>query len=185
MNDLTLYNLHRSSMLMGDGLGFFSDDIIPTMIRIWSKGLNHFSLVQEFPAFCGPEQRRWTAEAVAGGVGPRYLSRVLEHYPGKVWWYPLKKEFHPFRQEIGMAATELFGIGYDFKGIVKNVLSRVSLNLSRLWCSEYVQAVYELAKVIEKQPYGLWPSEIPELGIYEKPILIVESEPMVWQPVTA
>lgn len=172
MNNLDIYNQYREKMKTGDGLGFRSSGPVATLIRLWSKDLNHFALVQEFPTYCGPEQRRWTSEAIAGGVAPRFLSKVLGEYEGDVWWYPLRPEWAEYRQTIGEKATELYGLGYDFPGLLKNIFSRVSLNLARLWCSEYVQAVYFLSKMIPESP-GLYPSEIPELGLYQDRVQII------------
>ena len=183
MNDLSGYDTVKHLMRMGDGLGFQGFGLVPWLIQKWSPQLSHFAIVQEFPTWCGSENRRWTSEAIGGGVGPRYLSKVLENYHGHVWWYPLKPEFEDYRKEIGMAATELFGTGYDFQGIFKQVFARVSLNLSRLWCSEYIQACYLKAKLTDIL-VGLYPSEIPEkIPIFLEPIQIIHYEPEIGDPI--
>lgn len=136
LNSLDSYLAVRDQMKTGDLLQWKSDSLIGSLIR-WRTGaeVNHSGLVLRLQEYEGLERRRWTSEAVGHGVYPVLLSRKLESFKGSGWWHPLKDD--SLRTEIGRRMVGMFGVGYDFHAIFRQIFGRVSMDLRRLFCSEY------------------------------------------------
>lgn len=200
MNDLSLYNIYRPEIKTWDMFAYVSREPLGQIIRWWSPGANHISGALSLDEYCGEEDRRWTLEAGSKGVCLELLSRVLEHYPGDVWWYPLDVD-DDVRRIIGEEALNRVGYGYDYFGIIRNMFSRVSINAARYFCSEYYwdpvrDAWFRYACGHSKQDLlDHWhleeknmeffeddvaprPSDVLLLPLYKKPVLLIESKPL-------
>lgn len=137
MNDLSAYHRYREKMDTGDLLQWHSDSIIGKLIRLRIGGdVNHSGLVLRVAQYEG-EGRRWTTESLEGGVEAVLLSRRLEKFRGSVWWHPLKPAHQELRKVAGMRMLEMLGAPYDFHSLFRQIFSRVSVDLSSLFCSEY------------------------------------------------
>ena len=183
MNNLDLYNLHRSAMKTGDLLTYETEGVISSLIHLYSKA-NHAGLVLAPKEYEGEENRRWTLEAVGTGVRVAYLSDLLANLHGRCYWHPLKPEFNDVRSEIGAWALCHSGVTkYDFWSLLKWPFKWVSADLSKLICSELVFLAWKSQGLVTGDRIPS-PSVLETLGVTRSPILIVESEPVVWQPVT-
>jgi hypothetical protein len=134
LNDLSLYTKVRPEMKTGDHLGWRSNSAIGYFIRVFSRGdINHSSIVIKVD---GVNDHRFDLGANKKAVELHKLSWMLREYRGEVWWYPLKDEYEERRQLIEQAAFKLIDIGYDYNSLIKNMVGRVSTNMSKLFCSE-------------------------------------------------
>lgn len=181
MNDLILYNQLRLDMFTGDGLGFQNVGFIPSLIRWKTKGdgpipLSHWGGIIRFPEYEGAETRRYTVEAESNGFYPRILSNYIKDYKGHIYWYPLKDEWEPYRNQIGEGILSMIGIGYDFLGAIKSGLAKTSADMRHLFCSEAWQlglqtTAPKLCKDvggISLTPAGMW-----KLGCFKEPIKLI------------
>jgi len=140
MNDLEKYYSCRDDMSTGDVILYESDDPIGRAIRLFTPK-SHTSLVVRLRDYEGKEKRRFILEANAiHGIIPVLLSKKLENYSGRAWWYPLRPEFEPVRRHIGTWAFGQIGVKYDFGGLFLSALGRVSESARALFCSEFAFA---------------------------------------------
>ena len=182
MNDLSRYRECRELMDTGDLLRYNTEGLVPVLIRKWSPGANHAGMVLHLPEYEGKEHRRWTLEATGGGPRMACLSELLEEVRGEVWWHPLKPEFNDARNAIGCFALSKVGVvKYDFESLAKNVFGLVSVDLRRLFCSEYVFVSWRDAGIVSgtKAPR---PSGLPLFGVTLSPVLIVKRKPFIQVP---
>ncbi len=171
MGDLTLYNQYKADMRTGDLLLWRANSLLGLMIRYFSKAdVNHASLVMHFEQYEGGEHRRFTSEALERGIILNLLSRQLEKYDGKVWWYRLKGEWESRRAMIGTNAMKYIGVPYDYRSLFKNAFGRVSADARALFCSEYCFLCYGL------NGQAPTPGDMPGLGIFREPVLIYDSQ---------
>ena len=171
MGDLTLYNQHKQDMMTGDLLLWRANSLLGLAIRHFSKAdVNHASLVMHFAQYEGDAHRRFTTEALSKGIILNLLSKQLEQYDGKVWWYRLKSDWESRRAMIGTSAMRYIGTPYDYKSLFKNAFGRVSANARELFCSEYCFLCYGLNGVAPT------PGDMPKLGIFWEPVLIYDSQ---------
>ena len=172
MNDLTVYNKYRSEMKTGDCLLYRSKgSLIGWMIQRFTD-FNHAGLVVRFGKDDFGADRMWTLEAVGSGVVPVFLSSKVREYHGEVWWYPLKDEFEERRPLIRECAMILKNTGYDFKSLIKNILGYVSVNMNKLFCSEYVYVTYAYSMIpmAWTAKFAPRPGDVPDLGIFKEPV---------------
>ena len=173
---LTKYKLIRGRMKTGDLLQWQSNSVLGWVIRLLSHGkVNHSGLIFRFQEYAGLSNNRWTMEALENGFDLNLLSDRLKSFDGMVWWYPLKDEYNECRDDIATWAMLHKGIKYDFLGIVKQIIGRVSANARRLFCSEACYLAYKSAEIPmnwkgKKSPQ---PADMPGLGIFKKPINIL------------
>lgn len=174
MNDMTTYEELRSQLQTGDLLTYRTDGIVSAVIRWWSTGANHAGLVLDLKEYCGQENRKWTLEAVAGGVKLALLSRKLETIQGEVLWHPIKEEYDFSRQKIGEEALSYVGIEYDFGSLFKNIFGLVSADMKKFFCSEYVFISWREAGLVTGDKAPL-PSMLEKLGVTGPPSTLVKS----------
>jgi hypothetical protein len=178
MSNLINYNLLKDQMKTGDGLGFQNVGIIPSIIKWKTKDdgpipLSHWGGIIRFPAYEGAENRRYTVEADIDGFNTRLFSDYIKDYKGHIYWYPLKDEWEPYRNQIGEDILSMTGIGYDFLGVCAQLFIKINTNLRYLFCSEGWQigtqnTALELCKYKDKTaltPTGMW-----KLGCYKEPM---------------
>ena len=137
MNDLSEYYKVRHLIKTGDHLGWKSDGIVGCLIRLKTGNTINLSSMAIKLDYEGLGQRRYDVGALNRGIEFHMLSRMLEKYNGKVWWYPLKDKYNELRSRIAVKAFEVVDIPYDYDSLFKNVLGRVSTNFSKLFCSEF------------------------------------------------
>ena len=136
MNDLSKYYEVQSFIRTGDHLGWKSKGIIGRLIRLKTGNtINHSSMAIRL-RYPGLEKRRFEMGALNRGMEFHMLSRMLEKYNGKVWWYPLKDDYDPLRVEIAEKAFDIIDVKYDYGSLFKNLLGRVSTEASKFFCSE-------------------------------------------------
>jgi hypothetical protein len=186
MNNLKRYYDNREFFKTGDLLTYDTDGTVSWLIKRWSPGANHAGLVLALDEYEGEEHRRWTLEATAQGPRMAFLSGLLENLHGECYWHPLKPRYEQNRNAIGCWALEQQGVvKYDFRGILEYPFRKVSADLNRLWCSEYVQFSWAKGKIIamvDGAP-GAKPSDLPKFGVTLPPVLIVERKPFIQVPV--
>lgn len=136
MRDLSKYYKFQKHIRTGDHLGWKSNGILGRLIQIRTGNtINHSSMVIRL-MYEGLEKRRYEMGALARGMEFHMLSKRLEKYNGKVWWYPLKDEYNELRSQIAVKAFGIVDVPYDYEDLLKNVLSRVSTEASQFFCSE-------------------------------------------------
>lgn len=173
-NDLTVYNKYRSQMKTGDLLLYRTPGIISSLIHIWSED-NHAGLVLDLHEYEGEQYRKWTMEAVGGGVRTVFLSRSLEKIHGEVWWHQLKPKYDSCRTVIGCFALETVGVTkYDFWSLLKYPFKLVSADLNKLLCSEYVGLSWRAAGIVQFENIPS-PSDLPKFGVTLPGICIIKS----------
>jgi len=158
---LDLYYKHRPEMKSADLLQWQSYTALGWVIRKFSRStVNHSGQVLDLALCKDLLDRMWTLEALEGGLDINLISSRLEGYKGRVWWHPLLAEYDEFRTRIRslalMRATEYGHKSYDFGGLFKNALGRVSANAREYFCSEFV---YLNCRDVG-MPLGDWPREI-------------------------
>jgi hypothetical protein len=172
MNDLSIYNAIKDQMKTGDQLGFQNISLISKLI-LWRTGkdgpipFSHWGGIIRMKEYEGLERHRFTLEALSIGFYPDCLSHYIQNYSGHIWWFPLKDEWNPIRQELGEKAMNLIGTKYDYKSLLKQILGSVSSDAHRLFCSE---AWFIIMGLSGKAPN---PTQMPSLGVYKDPIKLI------------
>jgi hypothetical protein len=178
MNDLTQYHNVRPMMKTGDLLTYRTRGIVSSLIHIWSAD-NHAGLVLDLDEYQGEKGRRWTLEALSGGVHTNLLSHVLEGVDGQVFWHQLKSEFNGARPKIMAFMLDQTGATeYDFGSLFKNIFGRVHADLNKLFCSELVFMAWRDAGIVAGE-VAPRPSDLAGLGVTMPPILVVDGDPFV------
>ena len=178
-NDLTIYNEFKEEMKTGDGLGFNHFETVSQLIVCKTKGdgpipLSHFGGLIRFREY--EERRRFSVEAMSDGFFPRILSDYIKDYEGHIYWYPLKDEWNPYRIQIGTTIMSMFGVGYNFLGVAKQLIMKTNANTRRLFCSQAWQiglqnVAPQLCNNIGGKtltPAGMW-----KLGTYKDSVQII------------
>ena len=184
-NDLTIYNSVKDLMRTGDGLGFANTGLISKAI-MWKTNsdvnpvnpiqLSHFGCLVRAGLYEGKEQRRFTMEAMAPGFYPDILSKYIINYPGHIYWYPLKDEWEPYRDEIGVQILSMIGIPYDYFGVAKQLVMKVSESARKLWCSEAEEVgLQNVAPQLcaDVGGVGLTPTGMWKLGTFKEPTKLI------------
>lgn len=140
MNSLSVYNKVKGEMQTGDRLEWRSKTYIGWAIRkVTGDFFNHTSMIIRFRRFESQYlDNRFTLEALEGGIELNKLSRRLLKHKGEVYWYPLLTEYNEKRSMIGTIALDRVGIAYDYSSLTRQLFSKVSADVKKLFCSEYV-----------------------------------------------
>lgn len=144
---LELYEQYRDQMKTGDMIGWHGNSLIGAGIRLKTvpKGvprdsplsISHVSGVLRLKEYEGLARRVFINEALEHGTVLNLLSKRLTEFKGSVWWYPLKRSWDAERKAIGERALQYIGIKYDYKSIVEQIFGSVSVDVKKLFCSEY------------------------------------------------
>ncbi len=160
MNNLDRYKARRPLMQTGDMLTWQSATALGWLIQKFSgSDRNHVGMVIRFRQY--DQNRVFTLEALEGGIVLRTLSNRLENHKGKCWWHPLDPVHNDKRHEMGRIALSFVDKKYDYGSLFRQALGRVSVDLNRLFCSEYCQVVPTQAGVMEPQKLALQPKHYP------------------------
>ena len=187
-NDLSKYKEVREWMYTADLLTYDGDGAVAWAIQKWSPGANHAGMVLHLPEYAGEFHRRWTMEATGHGVRMAFLSELLEKVNGEVWWHPLRTDIPDLetkRNAAGCWALERQGVvKYDFKGLLQFPFKKVSADINRLVCSEYVQFAWGNGKIIPMLVGAVMnkPSDLPLLDVTLPPTRIVCHKPFIQVP---
>jgi hypothetical protein len=186
MNDLHRYYEHRSELDTADLLTYVTDGAVSWAIRQWSPGANHAGMVLYLREYAGETERRWTMEATAHGPRMAFLSELLEELDGECYWHQLKPEISNAKREAagGWALTQQGVVKYDLKGVLQYPFRKVSANLNKLACSEYVQFSWWKGTIITMEVGAIMarPSDLPNFGVTRPPILLVTHKPFIQVP---
>jgi len=169
VNDLTLYNSVRDQMLNDTGgcIEWHSNKPLGAAIQSFSHSyLNHASLL--IPMRGRKEPRIFITEALADGVVPNFLSVSLAQYDGEAYWYPLKDEWEPKRNDIEDRAFSYLGVPYDYENLFKNAVEHTDIRTEKLFCSEYVWVCYGFTTGPAPRP-----GELAQKGIFKDPVRIL------------
>lgn len=137
----------RDQMGTFDRLEFHSNSPLGWAIRLktgdWSNHTGAVIIFNEYgkQVFC--------MESLEKGPDANRLSLRLEQYKGGVRWYPLKKEYHHLRAELGTMMLANEGIKYDIPNLIKNLFGRPEIDPRKLYCSEYIT----YAGILSSLPY--------------------------------
>jgi len=177
MNDLTLYNKVRQDMSTGDMLGWHSYSLIGKAIRLRTvpsdvpedspMRVNHTSGIIRLTEYEGLDRRVFITEALEHGAVLNLLSRRLERFDGKVFWYPLKPDWSCKRQFVGEQSLSFIGIPYDYEAIAAQLFGPVEVDAKSLFCSEYYY------KSLGYQGQAPTPYELCKLEHFEEPVRIL------------
>lgn len=163
----------KHTMKTGDCIEWRSKGaMVGWLIRFFSKGkFNHSSLVITLGEYGDLANRRFLLEAL-GEIELRILSKRLEKYNGEVWWYPLKDEYDVCRNKIGEWALLHIGVDYDFGGVIRQIVSRVSADVKKLWCSEFCFFAWIFGGIPLKGKAPR-PVDIPKYDIFKEPVKLI------------
>lgn len=165
------YRGWRPHIWTGDLIEWQSDTFLGKLISGFTgKDVNHTGLIIRFSSF--DQERVYTLEALAKGVYPNLLSRRLENHKGKVYWLQLKSRYDDYRPLIAREAMKYVGIGYDYKSLFKQALTRVSAEADSFFCSEIAYIALKEAGLPVKMAYAPQPGEFKSLGIFKTRIRI-------------
>jgi hypothetical protein len=184
-NDLTIYNSVKDRMGTGDGLDFLNVGAVSDFIAWWTRKdvdpknqirLSHFGGLVRAGLYEGKDERRFTMEAMSIGFYPDMLSKYIINYPGHIYWYQLKPEWDQYRNEIGCQILSMIGTNYDWLGVAKQLIMKVSESARRLWCSEAWEiGLQNVAPKLcaDVKGIGLSPAGMWKLGTYKDPVKLI------------
>jgi len=169
MSNLTKYHQYRDKIQPGDLISFRGKGIIPGIIR-WRTGFKdtHSAMVMCLLGK-GREKRLVITESLNFGPTVNYLSDRIEKYNSEIWWYPLYATQEQ-REAMNLIAWDNLckQTRYDYGGLFRQALGSVSLDASRLFCSEMVQYYWQEASVIKKYKKAFNPGRLIQEFIGDK-----------------
>jgi len=153
------YDTYRKDIKTADIIEFRGTSFISRSIRhITHRDVNHTALVivpESGELF--PVGRVILLEALSHGVEPNYLSKRIDDTivgkNGAVFWIPVRDEFDDVRMSIAKSAIEEYMIKrpeYDYMSLATQLFTKVSVNASKYFCSEYVQKKHVQFGVLPK-----------------------------------
>jgi len=171
VNDAYQDNRHR--IKTGDAIQWRSHTALGFLIRMFSKGVNHTSLVVRIEYY-DPYDRVFLLEALEPGIVLTSLSRRLAMHNGEAFWLPLSTDFDNKRYAIGAWALSFVGVEYDYESLFRQVFGRVSAEAKRFFCSEFAYLAWQNAGIPMKNPTGKAPRpcDIPGLGVFDDAVKI-------------
>jgi len=188
MTDLSSYYLRQQEIRTGDHLGFSGSGIIPYLIKKFSYSrnplkwripdgtINHSAMAIRL-RYPGLEKRRYTTEALNKGLEFHMLSRRLDGYNGKVYWYPLKDEYDDRRNMIACWLFDNIDVPYDYKSLFKQAVASVNSDMKLLFCSEAANFAYQYAGIKTGFPVengvAPTPADIDKFDIFKDKVRIL------------
>ena len=170
------YQRARPFIGTGDHLGWKSSGIVGRFIRLKiGDTINHSSMAIKL-RYPNLENRRFEMGALNRGMEFHMLSRRLEKYRGEVYWYPLKDEYNELRAQIAAKAFDIIDIKYDYESLFKNVLGRVSTEVSKFFCSEAYNWILNKVGIDTGFPLGEkapTPADIDKFPIFKDKVRIL------------
>jgi len=186
------YIKSRPLIETADLLQWRSKGVIGAAIRWFSKiryfgspalieDVNHSGGAIRFDRYSNGVDRRWTLEAINGGIDLNLISRQLEGYEGVLYLHKLKEAYSPFRDLIAGNLLCRKGTKYDFGNLFKQMFAAASVDAREFFCSE---AVYWAGLEAGLAPAAGWPvkrapkpAEMLNIGWWEEgSILLYDSD---------
>jgi len=148
--DLTKYKTIQNEIHSGDLIEWKSNNLVGRLIRLFTKkDVNHTSLcirLQDCENYEKPH--RFILEANARGIELHLLSKSIEGYNGRAYYYRLKPEHDAVREGIVQWALIQVGTKYDYKSLFKNILGSVNADAKRFFCSEFAYLAYRQVSIV-------------------------------------
>lgn len=160
-------------ILSGDVILWKGNHLISRAIRLFSE-YSHASLILRLNEFEGLKDRRFVLEAVNKGITINLLSEAFKEH-GEAYLFSLKEEHNDKRDQIISWAMGKMGTPYDFHGVFRNIFGRVSSDVKRLFCSEYVYESYKEAGIVGEQKAPR-PGDLAKWDCFEEPIAIANCD---------
>jgi hypothetical protein len=143
------YSHLRDRIRTGDCVLWRTRGLVPSMIRLWSE-YTHASLVVRLDEYEGLRHRVFLVEALRRGLTLTLLSHRLSGTRGGAWLF--QPDGLGDDQIAWLRASALVNaarqVRYDFKGLLANVLGRVSVDARRYFCSEHVWHEWDQAGLL-------------------------------------
>jgi hypothetical protein len=132
------YESIRDGIKSGDGFEFAGATAIGHIIRFFSKQkVNHTALclsIDEYSDYLG--NRKFFLQANPGGIELSPISRYLNNFKGKAYYYRLRATDQQ-RRLIADWALQQADTPYAYKNLAQNIFGHVSADAQRLFCSEF------------------------------------------------
>lgn len=143
------YTQVRERIRTGDAVLWRSRGFLPSLIRIWSD-YTHASLVVRLDEYAGLHHRVFLIEALNRGLTLTLLSKRLAETAGGAWLFQPEglDDDQIAKLRVSALVNAARQVRYDFKGLVANMLGRVSMDARRYFCSEHVWHEWDLAGVL-------------------------------------
>jgi hypothetical protein len=162
---LCSYPAIRPWLVTGSVILWRGDDLLGRAIRLFSA-FSHASLVVRGldPDHTG---RVFVVEALATGLELRLLSERVRGYRGRVFAFKVPALCGEVQGRIKSYALKECGLGvpYDYAGLFKNILERVSEGCRRFFCSEFAARALEQGGIARLPAYrngeAARPGDIP------------------------
>jgi hypothetical protein len=165
------YHKIQKYIRSGDLIEWRSNTIIGALIRLRTgRGVNHSSLAIRFES--GGELRRHIIEAMTT-IELNLMSERIKSHRGKVFWYPLRREFDSRRPAIREWALQQRGKVYDYGGFFKSLFGRVSMDARLFFCSEFVAWGLTVVGIIDCPECAPWPGEFIRFKCYGRGVQII------------
>lgn len=139
----------RERIRTGDAILWRSHGWMPSLIRLWSD-YTHSSLVVRLDEYEGLHDRVFLVEALPRGLTLTLLSKRLAETEGGAWLFQPEGLGEPQIDKLRVSAlvNVALQVRYDFKGLLENMLGRVSMDARRYFCSEHVWHEWNQAGVL-------------------------------------
>lgn len=171
--DLSSYLAVRDRMKSGDCILWKSKSALGWLIRFWSRGYNHASILLNLSEYKVLKDRRWMLEALEHGTVLTLLSVRLKGFRGEVWWHPVRADYDQYRDAVAAWALDYVGTAYDYDSLFRQAFAAVSADAGKLFCSEYFYLAWKSAM---NRDFGMRsapkPGDIPTMGIFDAPVKI-------------
>ncbi|MHC4397527.1 MAG: hypothetical protein ACYS1A_17940 [Planctomycetota bacterium] len=134
------YQKYRNRIRTGDLIQFESTDFISRIISWRTKSkITHSAMAFWLIGPTGKD-RLYILEGVAFGLFPTYLSnRIAWYLPhGNMYWHKTRPKYRTAATEAADTLLDYVGTYYDYKDLILQAIKRVTLNPSKLFCSEAV-----------------------------------------------
>jgi len=166
------YEKYRNRIRTGDLIQFSSNDLISRIIRLKTRSkISHSAMAFWLVGPTG-RLRLYVLEGVAFGLFPTYLSnRVAWYLPhGDMYWHRMKPEWEIHGAQAADMLLDFVGTYYDYKDLFLQAVKRITLNPSKLFCSEAVVLAWSDILQLPQNYVVPYPSEMTsdKFGVYEK-----------------
>ena len=166
------YQKYRNRIKSGDLILFESKDIISRIIAWKTKNtVTHAAMAFWLVGPTG-KLRLYILEGVAFGLFPTYLSnRIAWYLPhGDMYWHKMRPKWEIYGGQAADKLLDYVGTYYDYQDLILQAFRRVTINPSRLFCSEVVAFAWKDIIGLPDDFPAPYPGEMTadNFGVYEK-----------------